>query len=112
MTLEQEFVSLCLQTMKKSDYSDKQKRKIHNAAADKLNQLIDQIRQMPDAEVLLKRFLSHEDSRVRIYGSLACLQLDMLYNVSARSLRRVIVEEPDPTLKASASMLLKKMIEK
>jgi hypothetical protein len=42
---------------------------------------------------------------------MACMQLDVLHNDSARALRYVITKEPDPTLKASASMLLKKIIE-
>ena len=109
MDWQQEFVQLCLQTMRMEDYGDKQKRVCHNRAVGKLEKLKKQIGR--EAEPQLRELLNHEDSRVRIYGASACMELGILPEKTVEVLRSVIVNEKDTTLKFSASMLLKQCME-
>lgn len=102
-------MELCLQTMCKEDYGDKQKRQRHNRAVSRLETLKKQ-RSCQDAPQLLE-MLNHEDSRIRIYAASACMELDILPKETVDVLRAVIVNEKDTTLKFSASMLLKQCME-
>jgi len=108
MQWEQEFVALCLQLQRKDDYGDKQKRRKHNAAMDKLKKLEEK---MENPSQGLSRLLDHEDSRVRNQAAAACMALGLLHEKTVRTLRDVIVNEQDTTLKFSASMLLKQCME-
>lgn len=102
----EEFAALCLQTMKKEDYGDRRKRRLHYAAMEQLRELARQ-----GTASQLESLLDHRDSRVRIQACAACREQGFLMERSVETLRDVIVHEPDTTLKFSASMLLKQYME-
>ena len=106
MDVQQEFVQLCLQTMGKEDYGDRQKRLRHNRAVTKLEKLKKQLGREDAAKLL-----DHGDPRVRIYTASACLEQGFLKKEAAAALRLAAKTEKDPTLKFSASMLLKQCME-
>lgn len=110
MAFGETFVTLCLQTMVKEDYGNKQKRKQHNSAVDALRKLSLSLRR-EEAAAQLEPLLSHKDSRVRVFAASACGEWDVLTNKAAAALRDVIVSEQDTTLKMNAAMVLKQYME-
>ena len=108
MDWEQEFIGLCLQLQRKEDYGDKLKRRKHNAAMDKLQKLE---KKMENPSPSLEKLLDHEDSRVRNQAASVCITMGLLPEKTVQTLRDVIVNEKDTTLKMSAAMLLKQCME-
>ena len=82
MAFGETFVTLCLQTMVKEDYGNKQKRKQHNSAVDAIRKLSLSLRR-EEAAAQLEPLLSHKDSRVRVFAASACGEWDVLTNKTA-----------------------------
>lgn len=62
----------------KDDYADKQKLKIHNSAAKKLNTICEELRvDIPYATELLSDLLENENEQVKLTVASHCLRLDI-----------------------------------
>lgn len=99
------FVELSLQQCTMHDYSDKKKVKRHNAAAQKLDLLQAEMKEI-DCTNLLNELLRHDDDRVKLNAASLCLSKGILINEAKQTLNRIINFSEDSTMCFCAKMIL------
>jgi len=101
------FVELSLQQCTKNDYTNKQKVKKHNVASKKINKLQDEM--MRDiSDDTLCALLNYEDDRVKLNAVSFCLNSEVLVEQSILTLKKIIADSDDSSIRFSAKMLLQK----
>ena len=98
-----DFVSLCLQQCLEKDYACRKKINIHNKATIALHRMMNEIEDLS----ILKKLLSHPDSRVKLNAASACLRYSFCIEEAISVLDSLVDGSPDSTIQLSAKMVLK-----
>ena len=100
------FAELTLLQCTEIDYTDKRKVKSSNAAFIKLDKLQEEMKQNVSDDVW-RSLLCHKDDRVKVNAASFCLRSGILVECAVLTLKRVIDDSDDSTMRFSAKMLLK-----